>query len=432
MTPNEDPKTRVLIFPCGTEIGLEIHRSLCHSRHLELFGANSVEPNHGAYLFRNYLPPLPMVYDPLFLPCLDALAGEYHIDFIYPAHDDVVLTLARHGSLPGCEVIAPSAETCELCRSKSATYARLTGVVSVPKMYNTGDLDAPFPLFVKPDRGEGSRGARKIQSKKEWDTALEADSSLLSMEYLPGPEYTVDCFTDRHGTLRYAGPRERVRTVGGISMHTRPTRDEQMTRAAQAVNEAIPMRGAWFFQMKRDGAGRLTLLEVAPRVSGGMGLCRNLGVNLPLLSVYDRLGLDVELLEQAHGIEMDRALASRFFTDLNYTHVYLDLDDTLLKPDGVDPLLGAFLFQCRNRGVQLHLLTRHAGDLAATLKKNALSEMFDSVTLLEPGTSKSAHIRHRHAIFIDDSHAERKQVREATDIPVFAPEAIESLLDWRR
>lgn len=432
MTPYGDPKTRILVFPCGTEIGLEIHRSLCRSRHLELFGANSVEPNHGAHLFRNYLPPLPMVYDPLFLPCLGALAVKHHIDFVYPAHDDVVLTLARHGNLPGCEVIAPSVETCELCRSKSTTYARLAGVLPVPRVYNAGDPDTPFPLFVKPDRGEGSRGARIIQSEKEWKTALEADPSLLAMGYLPGPEYTVDCFTDRHGALRYAGPRERVRTAGGISMHTRPARDEQLTRTAQAINEAIPMRGAWFFQMKRDSGDLLTLLEVAPRVSGGMGLCRNLGVNLPLLSVYDRLGLDVELMEQAHEIEMDRALASRFFTDLNYTHVYLDLDDTLLRPEGVDPLLGAFLFQCRNRGVQLHLLTRHVGDLAATLTKHALSDMFDSVTLLEQDTPKSAHIRHHDAIFIDDSHAERKQVREAAGIPVFAPDAIESLLDWRR
>lgn len=432
MTTYGNDKPHVLVFPCGTEIGLEIHRSLCRDTHLELFGVNSVEPNHGAHVFRNYLPPLPMVHDPLFLPCLLELAGNHRIDFIYPAHDDVSLILARRGAPPGCEVISAPAETCELCRSKSATYARLAGVTPVPRLHAPTDTAASFPLFVKPDRGEGSRGARKIHSRKEWEVALEADPTLLSMDYLPGKEYTVDCFTDRHGALRFAGPRERVRTSNGISMHTRPVYNEQLADTAHAINNAIPMRGAWFFQMKCDNNDRLTLLEVAPRVSGGMGLYRNLGVNLPLLSFYDRLGLEVEILEQKHGVAMDRALISRFFMNIEYAHVYLDLDDTLLQPDGVDPLLAAFLFQCRNRGKQLHLLTRHTGNIAATLSKHALSDLFDSITQLDTSTLKSEHIHHRDAIFIDDSHAERKQVRETTNLPVFAPDAIESLIDWRR
>lgn len=432
MTLVLERKMRVLVFPCGTEIGLEIHRSLCQSSHAELFGANSVEPNHGAFVFKNYGPLFPMVYDPLFLPEIISFVKEHHIDFIYPAHDDVHLVLSRHAEDLGCELIGAPRETCELCRSKAATYARFAKGIPVPALYESLDSSAPFPLFLKPDRGEGSRGVLLVNSLAEWAAALAADASLISMEYLPGAEYTVDCFTDRHGGLRFAGARERVRTLGGISMHTRPVRDEDFRKTAVAINEALDMRGAWFFQMKRNQQGYPVLLEIEPRVSGGMGLYRNLGVNLPLLSVYDRAGMDVDLAANTYDIVMDRALISRFFITVSYAHVYVDLDDTLLQTDGVNPHIAAFLFQCRNKGKKLHLLTRHAGDVEGTLAKYALSGLFDTVAELKSGTSKAAVITQREAIFIDDSYAERRQVHEETGIPVFSPDAVESLLDWRR
>jgi hypothetical protein len=428
----KDTKTRILIFPCGTEIGLEIHRSLSQSTHVETFGANSVEPNHGAFVFKNYGPLLPLAYDPLFLPQMFSYVKEHGIDYVYPAHDDVLLTLARHAADLGCDIIGPPCETCELFRSKSATYARFAGLIPVPRLYEPMDERTPLPLFLKPDRGEGSRGTMLVHSTEEWAAALDTDPTLLSMEYLPGAEYTVDCFTDRHGNLRFAGARERVRASCGISTHTKPVHDVLFSETAAAINEMVPLRGAWFFQMKRNQQGRPVLLEAAPRVSGGMGLYRNLGVNLPLLSVYDRLGLDVDVQPNGYNIVMDRALISRFDINIVYDHVFIDLDDTLLREDGVAPLIAAFLFQCRNKKKKLHLLTRHTGDVEQTLTKYALCGLFDTVTAVEPGASKSAVIPHQDAIFIDDSHAERKEVREATGIPVFSPDAVECLLDWRQ
>lgn len=432
VTPARESRFRVLVFPCGTEIGLEIHRALCRCTHVEVFGANSLEPSHGPFVFKNYLPRLPFVDDPLFLTALIACLKEHRIDFLYPAHDDVALALARHaGELP-CAVIGSPRETCEMCRSKSATYARLAGTLPVPRLYGRPDAAVPLPVFLKPDRGEGSRGARKAHALQDWEEALKTDPTLLAMEYLPGPEYTVDCFTDRHGALRFAGPRERVRTAGGISMHTRPMKDAQLIEAADRINQTLALRGAWFFQMKRDQRGALTLLEIAPRVSGGMGLYRNLGVNLPLLSVYDAAGKDVDIDAQDYDISLDRALVSRFHPAIRYDHVYVDLDDTLVAPEGVDPLVAAFLFQCRNRGKILHLLTRHAGNAPEILALNALAGMFDTVTHVTGEQRKSAYITYQDAIFIDDSFSERKEVHQALGIPVFAPDAVESLLDWRR
>jgi hypothetical protein len=45
-------KKNVLVFPCGSEIGLEVYRSLKHSIHFNLIGANSVD-DHGRVVFVN-------------------------------------------------------------------------------------------------------------------------------------------------------------------------------------------------------------------------------------------------------------------------------------------------------------------------------------------------------------------------------------------
>jgi len=44
-------KTRILVFPCGSEIGLEIHNSLRFSTHIELFGGSTIA-NHGKYVYK--------------------------------------------------------------------------------------------------------------------------------------------------------------------------------------------------------------------------------------------------------------------------------------------------------------------------------------------------------------------------------------------
>ena len=419
----------VLVFPCGTEIGLEIHRALSCSTRVRLFGASSVASNHGKYVYKNYFEGLPFVDAPDFIPTLNRLVAANEMDAIYPAHDSVVLRLAQAGQDLACRVIGSPRKTCEICRRKSVTYHELADAVPVPVQYKHESV--AFPVFLKPDVGQGSKGTQVARSIDEIDAALKRDPSLLLLEYLPGPEYTVDCFTDRHGALRFAGTRERIRIMNGISVDTRQVRDDRSDDYARRINGALKFRGAWFFQVKGRADGELALLEAAPRVSGGMGLFRNMGVNLPLLGVFDALDYDIEILDQTFELEMDRALASRFLHNIHYDHVYLDFDDTLVFEGGVNPLVAAFIFQCRNRKIAVHLLSRHDGEIMPALHRHGLERLFDSITIVHPGDCKSEYILHRPAIFIDDSFAERKRVREALGIPVFGVDAMDGLLDWR-
>jgi hypothetical protein len=430
MSSQLSDKIRVLVFPCGSEVGLELHRSLNWSTHIELFGGSSVASNHGQYVYSNYIDGLPYVGDKKFLDEINTVIKQNNIQFLIPAHDSVCLSLAENQSKLKCTLICSPVETCRICRSKSATYETFSSVLRVPKVY-TDCYATNFPVFLKPDRGQGSKGIIIANSQSELTFFLEHSSDLLVMEYLPGDEYTIDCFTDRHGVLRFVGPRKRTRIINGISNDTEPIHDRRLNDMARIINEKLKFRGVWFFQAKVGKDQEFYLLEIAPRVAGAMGIHRNLGANLPLLTVFDFLNLDTEITLNNHSIHMDRALINRFSSNLSYENVYIDLDDTILMRGEVNIWVVAFIYQCHNRGIKVHLLSRHSHDIVNTLYKFRLTQMFDTINCLDGSMQKADFINEHSAIFIDDSFSERHDIARKKRIPTFDVNSIEFLLDWR-
>lgn len=420
----------VLVFPCGTEIGLEINRALAHSIHFKLIGAGSVE-DHGSLVYAHYINGVPFVDDPAFIPALQEIVRTHHIDFIVPAHDSVVLKLAEHHDQLGAEVIGSPLRTCEVCRSKKLTYEVFEQILPTPHVFSAAETHA-FPLFLKPDVGQGSKGTYRVHSEEEVAFYLKKDPSLLLLEYLPGKEYTIDCFTDRHGQLRFAAGRERARISNGISVQSQPINDERFTALAEKINTTLTFRGVWFYQVKERSNGELVLMEIAPRIAGTMALYRALGVNFIQLSLFDRLGFDIDVFANDFEIEIDRALFARYRTSLAYTDVYIDFDDTIILNGHVNTDMIKLLYQCRNQGKRIHLITKHRASVDETLRTLAISTLlFDRIIHLQPEEKKSTHIEAQGAIFIDDSFAERKEVRQQLNIPVFSVDGIEALLDGK-
>jgi hypothetical protein len=419
----------VLVFPGGTEVGLEIQRSLRHSRQVRLFSAGLPGSSHAPYVLARHFD-LPGVHDPSWLERLQQLVAEHGIHYIFPAHDDVLLALAENSHRLAARVVTSPAETCRIARSKSATYRLLDGVLPVPRLYPGADAVDCYPVFLKPDRGQGSQHTHLARTREEALRILGEGRGHLLLELLPGEEYTVDCFSDRERGLLFCGARLRVRTRNGIAMNSRPARDPAFERHARAIAAKLEFHGAWFFQLKRDRRGVLKLMEVAPRIAGTMALHRVVGVNFPLLSLFEQERLPVEILPNPVEVEIDRALANRYRHALDYKAVYVDLDDTLLLGGRVNTDLVRFLYQCVNRGIPIALLTRHAGDLDATLEAHRLRGLFDRQVHLPAAEAKAGFIREPGAILIDDSFRERSEaIRRG--IPAFDCSMVEMLFDDR-
>lgn len=421
----------VLVFPCGSEIGLEINRSLANSIHFKVFGVSSVD-DHGRFVYKNYIPDFPFVDSDDFIDKLNQVIERYKIDFIFPAHDSVVLKLAQNIDKIAANVITSSLGTCEICRSKTKTYKVLEGVIKTPKVYSVNDKNIDYPIFIKPDVGQGSKGAKRINTAGELEAAYLENSQIVISEYLPGKEYTVDCFTNRQGELLFAQGRERARISNGISVNSMPVQDSRFQEIALKINSVLKFQGVWFFQLKQRSDNELVLMEVAPRIAGTMGLYRGLGINFAQLSLFDAMGVEVSIQPNNFSIEIDRALFSRYKTNLKYNTVYVDLDDTLIVNENVNAELMKLLYQEKNHKKKIILISKHSGNIESTLKKFNISfGLFDEIIHLERNQNKCDFVKYKNAIFIDDSFNERLSVLVEHNIPVFSVDAIDVLLDWK-
>lgn len=412
-------KKRILIFPCGSEIGLEIHRSMQHSTHFALIGASSVD-DHGRFVYEDYIGGIPMHTDTGFTTALKEIIRTRQIDAIYPTMDAVAETLHNLAAELGIIVIGSSKETTAICADKRKTYAALHGHIPLARCYKSLDEVEQYPVFLKPAVGYGARGAAKANNRRHAELLLETaeGKSVLIQECLTGTEWTIDCFSDRHGKLRFHGVRSRNRVSNGISVNTTECEQhaQEFAQWADTINSILKPRGAWFFQAKQAADGKPRLLEVAARLAGSSALFRIKGVNFALLSCFDAFEQDVEILLNDFKVELDRALCNRFKTDLEYTDIFVDLDDTLIVNGKVNHELVAFLYQAINNGKRISLITRHTGDLLATLDKYRLTQLFDRVFHITDGSSKANYIDVEKAIFIDDSFIERQSVSKIKTI----------------
>jgi len=419
-------KRNVLVFPAGTEVGLEILHALQHSKEVRLFGAGQDISNHARFAYPEYHP-LPSIHEVGWLEHLVDLCRRLEIDYIFPAHDDVIVALSCQQAHIPARVISSPAEACKTTRSKALTYRKLGSLVRVPILYDTPDQVPGFPVLVKPDRGQGSFGVRRVDNREELLSALSAVPDAIICEYLPGEEYTVDCFSDRERGVLFARARSRRRIRNGISVNTVSVDLDQVPVLAQRIHDALGLRGAWFFQLKRASDGQLALLEVAPRIAGAMATHRVMGVNFPLLSIFEEERLPLSILTNPGDIELDRALGNRYWHTVRFSTLYVDLDDTLVLDGQVNTEIVRLIFQCINQGKRVKLVTRHRADLAATLARYRLRGLFDEVIQLREDEPKSSCITEPDAILIDDSFAERSEVSKTRGILTFDCSMVELL-----
>ncbi|WP_199524663.1 ATP-grasp domain-containing protein [Pseudoalteromonas sp. bablab_jr011] len=415
---------RVLVVPSGTEVAQEIVRSLSVVKGVELYGANGIDCFTEIPRDRQIIG-IPFIDEPGFINEISNIIKDKKITHIFPAHDSASLKLSEFAESLGVKVITSSYETNKVCRSKSLTYKALEKVVKVPKTYNSKFEVDTFPVFVKPNIGQGSVGTKLITEAEQLNAVTEDD---ILCEYLPGEEYTVDCISDANNQLQYARARKRNAMRNGIATETELVTENHLFYAfAEKINATLKLQGAWFFQVKEDIDGELCLLEVATRIAGSMITSRMNGVNFAEMSLFISNGVPVKALDNNLEIKLYRNLAYQFDINLNFDVLYTDFDDCLIFGDKVNDKLVQFIYQCINKNVEVILISRHAHDLQQTLKNMKLSQLFDKVIHITDGTPKSQFITEPNAIFIDDSFRERLDVLQECNIPCFSVDMVQGL-----
>lgn len=430
-------KRNVMIFSGGSYPGIEIYFALKYSMLFHPIMASSYS-DHSRFVTEDFMENLPFTYENDFVEKFNKIIRDRNIEFVIPTHDTIAMVLMENKDRIDAVIVCSPKETTRLCRFKKKTYEKLKGCIFVPEIYHSIKENMNFPVFAKPDDGQGSVGAEKINNCDELKRALRREKIIC--EYLPGKEYTVDCFTNKNGELLFVNPRMRARVQYGISSRAENVDDETpFLKIAHEINRLIVFRGYWFIQLKEDSNGNLKLLELCTRFSGSFNHSQGYGINLPLLAVCDFAGMDVSVTKNNYKVAMDKTFIDRYELGYKYERVYIDYDDTITCENGknINPLIMAFLYQCRNQGYEVILLTRHTVSKNNSLEKDMdrlgiMKSMFSSVIDMPWDDEKTNYINtDRPSIFIDNSFCERKKVSEIFQIPVFDVAHVFCLFDWR-
>ena len=429
----------VMIFSGGAYPGIEVYYALKDSVIFHPIMASSYS-DHSSFVTEDYIENMPFTYEDDFAEKLNKILVARDVEFIIPTHDTIAMVLMENAEKLSATVVCSPRETAELCRFKSKTYEKLEGYSFVPTLYKEVNNDITFPLFAKPDDGQGSVGAQKVNNFNELEKVLN-DKNKVVCEYLPGDEYTIDCFTNKNGELVFINPRKRARIQYGISARAESVENETpFIEIAEAVNSKIRFRGYWFIQLKEDKGGNLKLLELCTRFSGTFNHSQGYGVNLPLLAVSDFSGMNVSITKNKYKVTTDKSFVDRYIIDYKYNRIYIDYDDTITSNNGktVNPFVIAYLYQCKNDGKEIILLTRHSVSegslLSEDMERLGLSSfLFNKIVELTWNDEKTTFMdNEKTSIFIDNSFTERKNVFEKLNIPVFDVAHVACLFDWRK
>jgi len=167
-------------------------------------------------------------------------------------------------------------------------------------------------VVVKPRVSNGMRGLR-ILTKEPWDVqrflnmkpegvqiSLDALIDILSIgnwpellvtEYLPGPEYTIDVFRGKHGSVVIPRLREAIRS--GITFDATVDLRSDLIDYSKKLAESLNLLYCFGFQFKLSAENIPKLLESNPRVQGTMVIDVFTGFNVIYYSVREALGKPV-------------------------------------------------------------------------------------------------------------------------------------------
>ena len=151
---------------------------------------------------------VPDVHDESYIPELIKICEEENINAITTMLDVETIILAENRSRfnsIGVEVLTPSLETAKLCYDKYSMFEYLSsrGIRTIKSYKNIDDFEkdyitgkCKFPIFVKPNTGRGSVGARKVYTFEELKFICFEEKDLIIQEYIDGIDIDVDVYVD--------------------------------------------------------------------------------------------------------------------------------------------------------------------------------------------------------------------------------------------
>ena len=245
--------------------------------------ATDLSPYAPALYFADKQYLVPRIEDPAYMDTILQICRDEQINAVTTLIDPEIMLLAENRErfeALGIEVLAPFTETARLCFDKYEMYhylksrgirtARTWGSFEETESAITSG-EVSLPVFVKPRRGSGSVGARKVADLETLRAAFEQDKSLIAQELMTGEgayDLDADIYIDTvsHEPVAIFSKRKISTTIGGANK-TISFKDEKLFTFIRDAMRHFQFNGpidADFFY--KDGEYYLS--EINPRFGG--------------------------------------------------------------------------------------------------------------------------------------------------------------------
>ena len=318
-------------------------------REIRVVGVDmAVDPSIQYYVDAFYQ--VPAASAPTYIDIILRICKKEHVDIYFPNISlEVEIAVKRKAEFDAIGVIisVSNMKSIEIANNKLHTYQTLEKAgIPVPRYCGVHSVEEfvdgceymgypEKPVCLKIVNGSGSRGVRIIDAKKSryeifahekpnsfytsYDDMLAILKSvpkldeLMLLEFLHGPEFTVDLLADK-GKVLYEVGRENVVSLMSIAQESVVKYDEHAYEVAKDVVELLEMDGNVGFDFMRNDAGEAVLTDINPRITATVSVIAASGVNLRYLRIKQLLGEPLPQCEPLYGTRLKRRYGEIYTT----------------------------------------------------------------------------------------------------------------------
>ena len=209
------------------------------------------------------------------------------VDLLVPLIDPELQALAgcnaRFAEV-GTTLLLSARHVIDICRNKARTFEALTRAgIDTPHVYAYREsAKADLPLFMKPRHGSSAKDIHKINTLDELVYYHRQVPDAIIQEFIEGQEYMLDVFADFQGRPLCVVPRKRIEVRAGEVSKSMTCRDEELVKLGMSTVRALECcMGPITIQCFRTASGRTPVIEINPRLGGGVPLAIEAGADIP-------------------------------------------------------------------------------------------------------------------------------------------------------
>jgi ATP-grasp domain-containing protein len=252
---------------------------------------------------------------------IDAYCATHRIDWIVPADFSATILLARgRGRITSAGTFPLSDPTLIETWNDKGKFAALVKGLGLPtprtlllsSAQDPARRSLPFPVMVKPVRGEGGIGVRRFDRPADLDDALPRLGRrhgwpLLLQEYIPGTDIDLSALADRGRIAAWTLQKRRPENGDLLEFVDHP----RVLEIGTELIRRCGYHGLVHFDLRLDErTGEPTFIEANPRFWSSIRHSMWMGVNFPALGIELARGDDLAArFQPALGLCRDPGLS---------------------------------------------------------------------------------------------------------------------------